>query len=202
MQVIIFGGFVGSGKTSLILSLAHFLTRRRKPERPSLVIIENEIGEIGIDQKVLASRGLVVKELFSGCICCQLTADLITTLRDVADKIDPAWVIVEATGLAYPGKISDSLKKYGRGIERIRTVTVVDAERWEELVTVSPILVETQVAEGNVILINKTDLVDEAALQSVEDDVTRLNSRAFVYKVSAFGTIDDGLWEKMDGRDD
>lgn len=139
MNLIIFGGFLGSGKTSLILSLAHFLVESENSIKSDLVIIENEVGEIGIDHKVLKSGGFSVKELFSGCICCQLTSDLITTLNDIYEKINAKWIIIETTGLAYPGKILGNLNKYGKGIESIRTVTVVDVERWDELTTVTPV---------------------------------------------------------------
>jgi G3E family GTPase len=198
MHVIIFGGFVGSGKTSLIISLAQFLVRKEPTRNPAVVIIENEIGEVGIDQKVLSSYGLAVKELFSGCICCQLTADLVMTVNNLTEQVGPPWVIVEATGLAYPGKVLDTLKKYGKGIGSMKTVTVVDSQRWEEISTVAPILAETQVADGNVILINKTDLVTEEELQSVENHVVRLNPESGVYRISAAGQIHDDIWEKTE----
>lgn len=197
MNLIIFGGFLGSGKTSLILSLAHFLVESEEPIKSDLVIIENEVGEIGIDDKVLKSGGFSVRELFSGCICCQLTVDLITTLNDINEKINPKWVIIETTGLAYPGKILGSLNKYGKGIESIRTVTVVDAERWEELTEITPVLVENQVSQGDTILLNKIDLVTEVELRNVEGHVKDINSKAVLYKVSANKNVDDGIWKEV-----
>ncbi|MCH5139084.1 cobalamin biosynthesis protein P47K [Clostridiaceae bacterium UIB06] len=197
MNLIIFGGFLGSGKTSLILSLAHFLVESKNSVKTNLVIIENEVGEIGIDDKVLKSGGYSVKELFSGCICCQLTADLITTLNDIKKNINPKWVIIETTGLAYPGKILGNINKYGNGIESIRTVTVVDAERWEELSTITPVLIENQVSQGDTILVNKIDLVEENELQQVEKRVEELNPKASIYKVSANTEIKECIWEEV-----
>ena len=123
MNLIIFGGFLGSGKTSLILSLSHFLLENKNSVKSNVVIIENEIGEIGVDDKVLEYSGLSVRELFSGCICCQLSSDLIITLNDIHEKIDPEWVIIETTGLAYPGRILSTLKEYGKNIDSIKTVS-------------------------------------------------------------------------------
>lgn len=197
MNLIIFGGFLGSGKTSLILSLAHFLVEGEGRAKTDLVIIENEVGEIGIDDKVLKSGGFSVKELFAGCICCQLTSDLITTLNDIDEKINPKWVIIETTGLAYPSKILSSLQKYGKGIESIRTVSVADAERWDELTTITPVLIENQISQGDTVLINKIDLVTDAELQEVEDYVKKLNSKAVLYKVSANEYIDNSIWEEV-----
>lgn len=198
MNIIIFGGFLGSGKTSTILSLARFIVEKEKSSvKPNLVIIENEIGETGIDDKVLKSSGYSVKELFSGCICCTLSADLTTMLNDIAERINPKWVIIECTGLAYPSKITDTLNKYGKGIESIRTVTIIDSERWEELLEIAPVLVETQVAEGNTLLINKIDLITEHELKHIEKDVAAINSKAKVYKMSANISISNNIWEEV-----
>lgn len=197
MNLIIVGGFLGSGKTSIILSLAHFLVESKDSMKSNLVIIENEVGEIGIDDKVLKSDGYSVRELFAGCICCQLTSDLITTLNDINENINPKWVIIETTGLAYPSKILGNINKYGKGIESIKTVTVVDAERWDELSTITPVLVENQVSQGDTILINKIDLVTEVELQEVESRVKELNPKASIYKVSANIEVKDCIWEEV-----
>ena len=197
MNLIIFGGFLGSGKTSFILSLAHFLVEKQGKCKSEVVIIENEIGETGIDDKVFKSEGFNVKELFSGCICCQLTADLTLTLNELAKTLNPAWVILEATGLAYPSKILDTLHKYSEGLESISTVTIVDAERWEELSEVMPILIETQVRDGEIVIINKIDLITNEQLKLVESDIIRINPEATIYKLSATGSVAENIWERL-----
>ncbi|QXE17390.1 GTP-binding protein [Clostridium sp. 001] len=197
MNLIIFGGFLGSGKTSLILSLAHFLVEKQSPNKQNLVIIENEVGETGIDDKVLKSKGLSVKELFSGCICCQLSSDLVITLNDLREKVDPEWVIIETTGLAYPRKILGTLNKYGKGIESIRIVSVVDAERFEELTEIAPVLIKSQISDGNTILVNKIDLVTDKQLKNIERSVKEVNLKAALYKVSANKDINDSIWKEV-----
>ncbi|ADK15126.1 MULTISPECIES: GTP-binding protein [Clostridium] len=197
MNLIIFGGFLGSGKTSLILSLAHFLVEKQSPNKQNLVIIENEVGETGIDDKVLKSKGLSVKELFSGCICCQLSSDLVITLNDLREKVDPEWVIIETTGLAYPSKILSTLNKYGKGIESIRIVSVVDAERFEELTEIAPVLIKSQISDGNTILVNKIDLVTDKQLKNIERSVKEVNPKATLYKVSANKDINDSIWKEV-----
>lgn len=198
MNIIIFGGFLGSGKTSIILSLARFIVEKEKLlGKTKLVIIENEIGETGIDDKVLRSNGYNVKELFSGCICCTLSCDLTIMLNDIAENVNPKWVIIECTGLAYPSKITDTLNKYGKGIESIRTVTVIDSERYEELSTIVPVLVKTQIAEGNTLIINKIDLITKDELKHIEKDVSQINSKAKVYKMSANISINNNIWEEV-----
>lgn len=200
MNVVIFGGFLGSGKTSMILSLAHYIAEKENSlGSRGLVIIENEIGEIGVDDKILKSNGYQVRELFAGCICCTLSADLTMMLNDLEDEIHPKWVIIECTGLAYPSKIIKTLEQYGIGIESIRTVTVIDAERWEELMTVAPVLTSTQVAEGDFLLINKIDLIDVEVLSEVESSVKKINERAKLYQLSATSKIRNNLWNEVIG---
>lgn len=198
MQLVIFGGFLGSGKTSLILSLAHHLVEKAGTDRPSLVILENEVGEVGIDNKVLQAGGYEVKELFAGCICCTLTADLVTTLIDLHEKVQPQWVIFEPTGLAYPRKIIETVNQYGKGVDRIVVVGVVDAERWEELTEITPGLIEGQVTSGDLVLINKCDLVTPEQLKAIREQVVAMNPRAEVVEVSALAGIDTRIWEKVD----
>lgn len=199
MKLLILGGFLGSGKTSLILSLAHYLVERETGERNKLVIIENEIGEIGIDNKVLNSDGLTVKELFAGCMCCTLASDLITTLLEIAERINPRWVIFEPTGLAYPSRIIETITKYGKGIESITNVTVVDAERWNELSEIAPVLVHNQLKGCDFILVNKIDLVGADELKNIVEQVKEDNSDASLYQVSAQKEIDSSIWGKVAG---
>ncbi len=68
MKLIVVAGFLGSGKTSLLLEIARHLV----DDGRTVAVIENEIGEVGIDGRLIAEQGLVVRELFGGCICCTL----------------------------------------------------------------------------------------------------------------------------------
>lgn len=77
MELIIISGFLGSGKTTLLLGMARSLVEASI----RVAIIENEVGEIGIDGQYLRQEGLEVQELFGGCICCTLSAGLVPTLR-------------------------------------------------------------------------------------------------------------------------
>jgi G3E family GTPase len=198
MKLVIFGGFLGSGKTSLILSLARFLAGAGEQDQPQLVILENEIGEVGIDSEVLQSGGFSVRELFAGCICCTLSADLVTTLHELQEQVRPRWVIFEPTGLAHPRRILDTVNQYAKGVEGIRVVSVVDAERWEELMAFSPVLIEGQVSTGDLVLVNKCDLVDPAQLTRVREQVRAVNPRAEIRSVSALAGIDGETWSLID----
>ena len=199
MNVVIFVGFLGSGKTSLILPLARSLVGREASsrERPSVVVIENEVGEVSIDDAVLRREGVNVRELFGGCICCQLTADLTSCLNEIAAEVRPSWVLVEATGLGTPQSIVQTIDRYGRGIDRVFTLAVVDSERWSELFAIVEPLVSKQVSGADIVLVNKSDLVDPVALGEVVDSVRRINSSAELLTVSASNGIAPEVWEKV-----
>ncbi len=199
MNLILFSGFLGSGKTSLILSLARYLVGDGADPARRLVIVENEVGEVPLDQKILGGGGYNVRELFAGCICCQLTTDLTLLLNDLAGSVMPHWVIVEATGLAYPGKILGAVKTYGRGLDDVRTITVVDAERWPELVEMVPGLVKRQVGEADVLLVNKIDACTAAQLDAVTHSVAALNPLAAMHLLCANEGVPEHLWALATG---
>jgi len=201
MKVLLFGGFLGSGKTSLILDLAKFLVARANTDltnsqSPSLVIIENEVGERGIDDKILKANGLQVRELFSGCICCTLTTELTVTLNELKETFNPQWVIVEATGMAYPHRIAETIHTYGKGIEELKILIVADAERWEELTEIVPGLVEGQLTKADVVFINKIDCLEPETLEKVKICIHNLNPTAQIFCVSGLQGLDPETWNK------
>ena len=199
MNLIIFAGFLGAGKTSVLIQLAHYLVEKGDKNGVEIAIVENEIGEVGIDQKVLKTGGFSVKEMFAGCIYCQLTSDLLITLMEIEQNINPNFIILESTGLAYPGNIIETIRKYkGRSaakINNIKSVTVVDAERWEALRAVTPFLIENQIKDADIILINKIDISSEEEIQKAEKEIKSINNTAELYKVSARYEINNNIWK-------
>lgn len=185
---------MGSGKTSVILQMARYLTEKRKE---TVAIVENEIGEIGIDDKVLVAGGLTVRGVFAGCVCCQITGELVEAIQEIHATIAPSWLIIEATGLAVPGKIVDLLSRYCRCFTALRTVVLVDAERWDELYEVLEGLVVSQIGAADVVLINKADLVEGESLEFLSDQIKRLNGTARVYLTSASQGIPDSTFREV-----
>ena len=108
MKTIILGGFLGSGKTTVLLQLAKYITA--KPDFPQVVILENEIGAVGVDNEILEGAALAVESVFSGCICCTGAVDLIDAVQTIESQYEPDWLIVEATGMAQPSSIQTNLK--------------------------------------------------------------------------------------------
>lgn len=181
MNLLCVAGFLGSGKTTMLLELA----RRMAAASLSVAVIENEFGEVGVDGDVVRGQDLPVVELFGGCICCSLRADLLGALRTVHEDYEPDWAIVEPTGLAAPGEMMSGVRQYVPQIGHTRVLTLVDAERWDVLSEVAAPLVSAQIEAADVIALTKTDLVDEESLRVVFAAVRDAGASVPIIKVAA-----------------
>ena len=181
MNVLCLAGFLGSGKTTVLLEVARALAE----EGVSLAVIENEIGDVGIDGGYVREQGIPVQELFGGCICCTLQVGLVETLLSVQDSYAPDWVIIEPTGLAAPGDILGLVVDHVPDLDIVRVLTVVDAPRWPMLLEIVEPLVASQLQTADVVAVNKMDEVDEEALAGVVESVRSLAGGAAVLPVSA-----------------
>ncbi|MBW4521694.1 MAG: GTP-binding protein [Scytolyngbya sp. HA4215-MV1] len=165
LPVTIITGFLGSGKTTL---LNHILTNQQGLKTAVLV---NEFGEIGIDNElIITTDDDNMVELSNGCICCTINNDLVEAVYKVlerSDKID--YLVVETTGLADPLPVALTfLGTELRDMTRLDSiVTVVDSENFS-LDLFNSEAAYNQIAYGDIILLNKTDLVDEADLDVLE----------------------------------
>jgi G3E family GTPase len=181
VNILFIAGFLGSGKTTVLLEVA----RAMAEDGLRLAIIENEIGEVGTDGGYVREQGLPVQELFGGCICCTLQAGLVETLRAVESQYAPDWVIVEPTGLAAPGDLLGVVIDNCPDVDTIRVLTLVDAPRWPMLLEVVEPLVAAQLEAADVVAVNKVDEVDGQALAAVIEGVRALAGEAAVLPVSA-----------------
>ncbi len=195
MKLIIVSGFLGSGKTTLLLELTR---RLASAEGPSFVILENEVGEISVDGAFLSGQGLQVRELFSGCVCCQLAGDLVVALREIASTLDPDCVILEVSGLARVESILETLERYFRELEGTMVITLADLER-RELYLEEPIpFVINQLRQADLVVLNKADSGVGGPDTAVERRIADLNPAAAVVTASALeGTNLDLVAEKV-----
>ena len=166
MDMIIIAGFLGSGKTTLILNTVGQITERTGKK---VAMIVNDFGNIGIDGKVMEKYGLKVQELCRGCICCTLGPNFLDTVRTIHDKFEPDLVIVEPSGIADPDSILATMEHYqGRPLGKISTVILLDAVRFPLLVQAMKIPMTKQLHSADLVLLTKTDEVDANRLKDME----------------------------------
>lgn len=179
VPVTILTGFLGSGKTTL---LNRILTEEHGKR---IAVIENEFGEVGIDQGLVINADEEVFEMSNGCICCTVRGDLIRVLGNLMkrrDKFD--YVLVETTGLADPGPVAQTFFMDDEIREEFSLdgiVTLVDAAHIEQQLGRSDESSE-QVAFADVLVLNKSDLVSDESLDALESRLRDMNRMAKILR--------------------
>ena len=187
IQVTVFSGFLGAGKTTLIKKL---LADGYKGEK--VVLIENEFGEIGIDGGFLKDAGIEITEMNSGCICCSLVGDFGKALVQVKEQFHPDRILIEPSGV---GKLSDVV----RAIENIGDpemvvtglVTVVDAGKCRIYMKNFGEFFNNQVECAHTILLSRSQFVSEDKLQACVKLIREKNADA---------TIVTTPWDELTGE--
>jgi len=181
IPVTVLTGFLGSGKTTL---LNRILTEQHGQR---IAVIENEFGEIGIDQALVVNADEEVFEMNNGCICCTVRGDLIRILGNLMKRRDRFdRIVVETTGMADPGPVAqtffvDDETRDAFALDGI--VTLVDAKHVALHIEDSRECKE-QIAFADVLVLNKTDLVTERELDDLEKRVRAMNALARVLRAT------------------
>jgi len=184
VPVTILTGFLGSGKTTLLNRIL------KEDHGHRIAVIENEFGEVGVDNEILERGEEQIVEMNNGCICCTVRGDLIRILGTLREKRDSGAmkfdrVVIETTGMADPGPVAQTFfvdEDISRYYLLDAIVTLVDAKH------AGPTLdafheAQEQVGFADRILLSKTDLVAEEETASLIGRLTKMNPRAPVSKV-------------------
>lgn len=166
MRCVAFTGFLGSGKTTAILTVAAALGNRGE----RVAIIENERGAIGVDGPYLESQGLGVREISDSCVCCDIQSNLGHTVRLLQSLYAPTWLLVEASGVAHPDELANTIEDDAVEGTTWSMVALIDAARWQRLWPDQAglgYLLRWQVERGDVVLVSKCDAVDGARLDAI-----------------------------------
>ena len=184
IPVTVLTGYLGSGKTTLlnrILTEAH---------GKRFAVIINEFGEVGIDNDLIVDADEEIFEVNNGCICCTVRGDLIRIIGGLMRRSRAFdGIVVETTGLADPAPVAQTFfvdEEVRRRTRLDAIVTVTDAKHLLEEINRAPEAQE-QLAFADVVLVNKTDLVDEDGLASVERRIRRINPYATIHRTERCG---------------
>jgi G3E family GTPase len=177
IPVTVLTGFLGSGKTTL---LNRILSERHGRK---LAVIENEFGEVGVDNQLVIQSEEELFEMNNGCICCSVRGDLIRILGRLLkrkDRLD--GILIETTGLANPAPVAQTFftdEEMRRNFRLDGIVTVVDAKHVSTHLDSGDESVK-QLAFADVILLNKTDLVTPQELGALEARIRGINAVASI----------------------
>ncbi|MDM8556464.1 GTP-binding protein [Desulfococcaceae bacterium HSG7] len=187
MKITQIAGFLGCGKTTLLLKLSRNLAENGKRK---IAMVVNEIGEIPVDGKIMEESGMQVKDIGGGCICCEVAATFAKTIYRLYKDFRPDHVLVEPTGVAVPHQVKLAARMGGRDakISMGPAIVLFDATRPKELLDMDMLgqLVTTQVKDADIIAISKVDAVDAPAVEESYEKVRELNSQADIINLSSF----------------
>lgn len=167
VPALVVSGFLGAGKTTLV---KHLIADSQR-QGLKLAVISNEFGELGIDRALLQEEGGPgYVELEGGCVCCQLSGELLSTLQNLWETIRPDRVVVETSGVALP---FETLLTFWRDpvtewVGESLAVVVVNAEQVAQGRDLEGTF-EQQVSSADLLVINKFDLVSPDSFGRLED---------------------------------
>ncbi|MBG0788934.1 MAG: GTP-binding protein [Desulfovibrionaceae bacterium] len=177
-RLILLTGFLGSGKTSF---LARFI-EDQAARNGFVAVVQNEIGEKGLDGKLLGQQ-YAVTEVDEGCVCCTLSGSLRLALSGILSEFQPDFVVLETTGLANPANLLSEIADLDDMLEFASVTTVVDAACGPAALDAHEVA-RSQARLADILLLNKTDLAADSDLDEIETRLRTLNPTADIHRTN------------------
>lgn len=172
MKVLIVSGFLGAGKTTFIRELTRHI-------EGTVVVLENEFGEVGVDGALLRDVPIEVVELAQGCICCTMKTDFLQAVDEIGRRFHPDVLLIEPTGVGSLSLILSSLSAgAGEGVSVLPPVTIVDAECFEDYIEVFGDFYRDQIADARTLIVTKSEALPGEEREAVLKALAGLNPKA------------------------
>ncbi|TWU28896.1 CobW family GTP-binding protein [Novipirellula artificiosorum] len=185
IPVTIVAGFLGAGKTTL---LNHILSAEHGRR---IGVLVNDFGSINVDAELINQVEEGMMTLANGCVCCSIRTDLIQAVLQLAERDDPPeHILIESSGVADPAGVYEAFlqTEIRNSVLVDGVITVVDAVHVLGLPDAEAKLARTQVSGGDLIVLNKTDLVDSDTLSNVKDWIREVKPTVQIFDAT-FGRI-------------
>ena len=198
-KIDIFSGFLGAGKTTLIKKLIKESFAGQK-----VVLIENEIGEIGIDGGFLKESGIQINELNAGCICCSLVGDFRAALQQVVEQYHPDRIVIEPSGV---GKLSDVTRAVEGVAEHLDVqlnsfVTVADVNKVKMYMKNFGEFYDDQISHASCILLSRTQTASEEKIAAAVAMLREKNPTATIVTTAWDHLTGEQILKAMSTKDD
>jgi cobalamin biosynthesis protein CobW len=189
IPALVVSGFLGSGKTTLV---RHLLEEAQRTG-VRVAIVSNEIGELGIDRALLGRGGEAFVELEGGCVCCELSDDLVETMQRLYEDIHPDRIVIETSGAALPfdTQLNFWREPVSAWVGDDMAIVVVNAEQLREGRDIEGTF-EDQVHSADLLILNKVDLVPEAELATIEARLRAIEDEAPIVR-AVHGEVETAL---------
>lgn len=174
MKTTIVCGMLGSGKTTFISQFVRNLTGKT-------IVLVNDFGKAGIDGEIFSAGGIESIELPSGCVCCTLKFDLISSIEKIRETFAPEHLLIEPSGIASPSGVLEALETLK--INPFTVVGIVDTTEFLELNHEDAFgrFFEDQITNSDIVLVNKTDLVEKDIMERTVETIEQMNPNAIVF---------------------
>lgn len=173
-------GFLGAGKTTLL----NFILQQQHGYKFGIIV--NEVGEIGIDGQLVENQTEEIVQMNNGCVCCTVRKDLVKGVQQLLKRGGFDYLLVETTGIADPGPVAQTFLNIPQLQQHVRLdsiITVVDAEQIHKQMAETETARE-QIAMADFILLNKTDLVTEEQLVTLEKEIREQNPHTTIFRTN------------------
>ena len=197
-KIDIISGFLGAGKTTYIKKM---LEEAYKGE--TVVLIENEFGEVGIDGGFLKDAGITISEMNSGCICCSLVGDFDKNLHEVLEKFNPDRILIEPSGV---GKLSDVMTSVikleeSADVKLTGLVTVVNALKASKQMKAFGEFFNNQIEFATTVVLSRSQTATEDQLEFCVKQIQKLNPKAAIITTPWDEITGEKLLSVMEGQD-